>query len=112
MDYKTRLPRRMLSSWVTQRRPVGAPSMTYGRSAFKALSQFQVNSACWYELAADRSAWRETLRTGLAPGPARLPPAGAAALASHLAQQDRAQLHTGHHGGDRRDAACRAAVAD
>jgi hypothetical protein len=67
MDYETRLPRRMLSSWVTQRRPVGAPTMTYGRSAFKALSQFQVNSACWYELAADRSAWRETLRTGLTP---------------------------------------------
>ena len=37
------------------------------RSAFKALGQFHVDSARWHELAADRSAWRETLRTGLAP---------------------------------------------
>jgi hypothetical protein len=29
MDYGTRLPRRMLSLWVPQRRPVGAPTMSY-----------------------------------------------------------------------------------
>jgi hypothetical protein len=40
MDYEMRL----LSSWVPQRRPVGALTMTYGRSAFKALGQFHINS--------------------------------------------------------------------
>ena len=67
MDYETRLPRRMLSSWVPQRRPAGAPTMTYGRSIFKALEKFDVDPARWHELAEDRSAWRETLRAGLAP---------------------------------------------
>ena len=67
MDHETRLPRRMLSSWVPHRRPVGAPTMTYGRSIFKAMDKFQIDTARWHELAADRSAWRETLRTGLAP---------------------------------------------
>ena len=67
MDYEMRLPRRMLSSWVPHPRPVGAPTMTYGRSLFKAMDKFQIDTARWHELAADRGAWRETLRTGLAP---------------------------------------------
>ena len=67
MDYETRLPRRMLSSWVPQRRPVGAPTMTYGRSIFKALEKFTVDTTYWHELAEDRVAWREMLRTGLVP---------------------------------------------
>ena len=62
-----RLPRRMLSSWVPHRRPVGAPTMTYGRSVFKALDKFHLDVPRWPELAADRAAWREMLRTGLAP---------------------------------------------
>ena len=57
----------MLSAWVPARRPIGAPRMTYGRSIFKALALFQIDTARWHELAADRGAWRETLRTGLAP---------------------------------------------
>ena len=67
MDYATRLPRRMLSSWVPHRRPVGAPTMTFGRSIFKAMAMFQIDTVRWHELAADRAAWRETLKTGLAP---------------------------------------------
>ena len=67
MDHETRLPRRMLSSWVPQRRPTGAPTMTYGRSIFKAMEKFNIDSTRWHELASDRAAWRETLRTGLAP---------------------------------------------
>ena len=66
MDYEMRLPRRMLSSWVPRPRPVGAPTMTYGRSIFKAMDKLQVDTARWHELAANRGAWRE-LRTGLAP---------------------------------------------
>ena len=48
--------------------------MTYGRSIFKALEMFRIDKTRWPELAANRSAWRETLRTGVAP-PAFWPPA-------------------------------------
>ena len=41
--------------------------MTYGRSIFKALEMFRIDKTRWPELAANRSAWRETLRTGVAP---------------------------------------------
>ena len=64
MDYDRRLPRRMLSSWVSHPRPRGAPKMTFGRSFCKALKQFHIDQETRPELAADRSAWRETLRLG------------------------------------------------
>ena len=64
MDYDSRLPRRMLSSWVAHPRPRGAPKMTYGRSFCKALKQFHIDSETWPDLASDRSVWRETLRLG------------------------------------------------
>ena len=67
MDFESRLPRRMLSSWVPHARPTGAPTMTYGRSVGKAMAKFQLDPTRWHELAADRAAWRETLRTGVAP---------------------------------------------
>ena len=51
----------------TQRRPTGAPAMTYGRSIFKSLDKFGIDTDRWHELAANRTARRETLRTGLAP---------------------------------------------
>ena len=73
MDYDRRLPRRMLSSWVAHPRPRGAPKMTYGRSFCKALKQFHIDQETWPELAADRSAWRATLRLGQ---PAIYPPSG------------------------------------
>ena len=31
------------------------------------MGMFQIDTARWHELAADRTAWRETLRSGLAP---------------------------------------------
>ena len=68
MDYD-RLPRRMLSAWVPHRRPIGEPRMTYRRSIFKALAKFGIDSARWHLLAADRAAWRETLRSGRSPRP-------------------------------------------
>ena len=52
--------------------------MTYGRSgftsSFKALDKFHLDVPRWPELAADRAAWREMLRTGLAPPAFRPPP--------------------------------------
>ena len=74
MDFESRLPRRMLSSWVPHRRPIGAPTMTYGRSIAKALAKFQIDPARWHELAADRAAWRDTLKAGVAPPAFRPPP--------------------------------------
>ena len=76
-----RLPRRMLSSWVNAPRPRGAPQMTYGRSITKALEMFNIDVRTWPELAADRAAWRETLRAGRPPpGFAPPPPPPPAAL--------------------------------
>ena len=74
MEFETRLPRRMLSAWVPHRRPIGAPRMTYGRSILKALAKFSIDPMRWHELAADRAAWRETLRTGIAPATFRPTP--------------------------------------
>ena len=67
MDHEVRLPRRMLSSWVPQRRPVGGPTMTYGRSIFKAMDKFNLDVERWHELAAQRGPWRAMLKTGIAP---------------------------------------------
>ena len=96
MPYETRLPRRLLSAWVPHRRPIGSPSMTYGRSIFKALEMFRIDKTRWPELAANRSAWRETLRTGVAPPP-RLLAAGQALSRTKLprssAQQTQAKMN-------------------
>ena len=73
MDY-ARLPRKMLSSWVAAPRPRGAPPMTYGRSVAKALAEFHVDRREWHALAADRVAWRSTLRDGCPPGFEAAPP--------------------------------------
>ena len=40
----------------------------------KALAKFGIDPARWHLLAADRDAWRETLRCGLAPAAFRRPP--------------------------------------
>ena len=66
MSYE-RLPRRMLSSWVRNSRPPGAPTMTYGRSVARALKLFQVDPLRWHLLAANRAAWRQMLSDGIAP---------------------------------------------
>ena len=63
MDFD-RLPRRMLSAWVTSKRPPGAPTMTYGRTMHKALKKFDIEPEMWPALAADRGLWRETLKLG------------------------------------------------
>ena len=74
MDHGQRLPRRMLSSWVPHPRPRGAPPMTYGRTIERALLEFDIDRHNWANLAADRVAWRETLRLGHPPGFTAPPP--------------------------------------
>ena len=51
-----RLPRRMLSCWVAAPRPLGAPTMTYGRSIYRALRSFGIDCSTWPALATDRVA--------------------------------------------------------
>ena len=77
MDFDRRLPRRMLSSWVPRSRPLGAPTMTYGRSLGNALplAHYYLDPARWHELAANRrAAWRAMLRAGVADLPSTSPP--------------------------------------
>ena len=45
---KTRLPRKMLSSWVRAKRPCGAPRLTYGRTLNKALRKANVDKNMWH----------------------------------------------------------------
>ena len=41
--------------------------MTYGRTIYKALDHFFIARSTWPPLAADRGAWRQTLRQGFPP---------------------------------------------
>ena len=74
MDFG-RLPRRMLSSWVPHKRPVGAPRFTLGRTVAKAMDVFRLDRVHWPELAADRVAWRAMPQSGDAPPGFRQAPA-------------------------------------
>jgi len=61
MDF-SRQPRRMLSSWVTTKRPCGAPVLPYGRGLKKALRKANILVDCWFQLAQDRGAWNLTFQ--------------------------------------------------
>ena len=56
-----RLPRKLLSSWVTHRRPKGAPEFTYGRGIYKTLRKIDVDVNEWYNMALDRNVWNGVL---------------------------------------------------
>ena len=58
-----RLPRKMLSSWVANRRPRGAPEFTYGRGLIKSLKRVELNSGNWAVRALDRECWQAILAT-------------------------------------------------
>ena len=49
-----RLPRKMLSCWVKNSRPVGAPEFTYRRGVYKALNAGNLDRNKWFEIASDR----------------------------------------------------------
>ena len=59
----SRLPRKLLSSWVRHKRPRGAPQFTYGRGLLKAMKKARVDSGEWWLLAADRVKWRKIIDT-------------------------------------------------
>ena len=64
MDF-SRLPRKLLSSWVNSKRPRGAPSMTYGRGLWKALKKAKITISEWPSLAQDRGIWRNRIRNAI-----------------------------------------------
>ena len=43
-----RLPRKVSSSWVPSKRPIGAPEFTYGRSWYKGLRENGIDRVTWY----------------------------------------------------------------
>ena len=56
-----RLPRKMLSAWVTEKRPVGAPEFTYGRGLYKTLKKAEIDTENWFVEAQDREGWRDMI---------------------------------------------------
>ena len=59
---ETRLPRRLVSSWLTSRRPRGCPEFTYARGLKKALRGAHIPWSDWMTIAQDRCLWRDKLR--------------------------------------------------
>ena len=57
---KTRLPRRLLTAWVANSRPIGGTEMTYGRSLERWLkhADLPTDFSEWSKLAQDRPKWR------------------------------------------------------
>lgn len=60
MDFE-RLPRKMLSCWVKNPRPVGAPEFTCGRGLYKALKKAKICTNTWYQVASDRQLWKSVI---------------------------------------------------
>ena len=58
----TRLPRKMLSSWVRNKRPCGAPRFTYGRTLKKALRKANLDVNNWHEMAENKMKWRNMIK--------------------------------------------------
>ena len=59
---ETRLPQRLVSSWLTSRRPRGCPEFTYARGLKKALRGAHIPWSDWTTIAQDRCLWRDKLR--------------------------------------------------
>ena len=60
MNYN-RLPRKMLSCWVSNKRPRGSPQFTFGRGIQKALKKANIIFADWHILASNRLTWKNIL---------------------------------------------------
>ena len=60
MDWD-RLPRKLLSSWVYQARPLGRPCKRWGESIEDDLKLAGLKVSNWHETAEDRDKWREII---------------------------------------------------
>ena len=63
MDFATRLPRRLLTGWMAETRPIGRPYMTFGHTIRKALQRNNLplsfpGEEGWGHMAQDRVMWR------------------------------------------------------
>ena len=54
-----RLPRKMMTSWVSSKRPIGCPSFTYGRGLYKSLRKADLERDSWFLVARERTKWTE-----------------------------------------------------
>ena len=63
MDMK-RLPRKFLTGWVEHKRPIGGPTMTFGRTVKKALKQATISTdfKSWSKTAQSRTEWRKRIK--------------------------------------------------
>ena len=59
----TRWPHKLLYSYISNPRTVGAPPKTYGKQIREALMRKKVNISNWKILALDRNAWRVMINT-------------------------------------------------
>ena len=57
-----RTPRKMLSCWVQAKRLSGGQLMTFGRSAAKAMTYYNIDPDTWPVLAANRTEWRAAIK--------------------------------------------------
>ena len=56
-----RLPRKMMSCWVRNKRPRGAPLFTYGRGLYKTMKKENIDKIHWMNIATNREEWRDIL---------------------------------------------------
>ena len=56
-----RLPRKLISSWCAEKRPVGCPAYTYGRGIYKALKKVNIEAEGWSDLAQNRAEWSKAI---------------------------------------------------
>ena len=57
-----RVPRKLLSSWVYQKRPIGRPCMRWAESIERDLANAKIPRTKWHILAKDKSKWRSKIR--------------------------------------------------
>ena len=51
----------MLTCWVNERRPRGAPEFTYGRGIYKSLKKVGLAKCEWYGKALNRVEWKNVI---------------------------------------------------
>ena len=55
----SRVPQKMLSSWVCNKRNVGCPEFTYGRGLFELAG---LSKGTWFEIAQDHIVWSHLIK--------------------------------------------------
>lgn len=61
----TRLPRRLLTSWVAHPRPKGRPKLNYGQYSARLLKGIGLSATAWLDATVDRNLWDLRLKSTL-----------------------------------------------